>query len=234
MDDSFNREELRKLSPAQRRRLLRELVLLERRAGPAVGTSWKWDAVLVVVVASCVILAAWTGYLAVTLPRFYRTGSWRGAWVGFDIALLVTFALTGWAAWRRKQALIMSLVVLATLLLCDAWFDVVLDVRTRGFWESLTSALAVELPLALLAIFVARRLLRLTFGQIMRYEGMTGRVPSLWQIPLLGPTSGTPLNRLMQERAKRRAGHAAACAGQPGGERPAADMTVEQDEPPAA
>ena len=208
MDDPFDREELRKLSPAQRRRLLRELVSLERSSGPAVGTSWKWDAVLVVVVISCLILAAWTGYLAVTLPRFYRTGSWRGAWVGFDVALLVAFALTGWAAWRRRQALIMTLVVLATLLLCDAWFDVVLDVRTRGFWESLTSALAVELPLALLAIFIARRLLRLTFGQIMRYEGMTGRVPSLWQIPLLGPTSGTPLNRLIQVRAQRKADQA--------------------------
>ena len=105
-----------------------------------------------VIVASCILLAAWIGVLAVTLPRFYHTGSWRGAWVGFDVALLAAFAATGWAAWRRRQLLIISLVVLATLLLCDAWFDVVLDVRTAGFFASLLSALLVELPLAMLAI----------------------------------------------------------------------------------
>ena len=44
----------------------------------------------------------------------------------------------------------MCLVVLATLLLCDAWFDVTLDVRTSGFLFSLLSALLIEIPLAAL------------------------------------------------------------------------------------
>ncbi len=210
MNEKFDPDELRELSPAERQQLIRELVALERQSTPAPGSSWKWDAVLVVIVASCIILAAWTGYLAVSLPRFYRAGSWRGAWVGFDIALLVAFAVAGWAAWRRRQLLIMSLIVLATRLLCDAWFDVVLDVRTPGFWDAVASALAVEVPLAIIAIVMARRLLRLTFGQIMRYEGLTGRVPPLWKIPLLGPTVGTPLNRLMKARALRKADMAAA------------------------
>ncbi|HUJ08137.1 MAG TPA: hypothetical protein VLX31_18670 [Streptosporangiaceae bacterium] len=237
MNDKFDREELRKLTPAERRTLLRDLVALERRTGPAVGSSWKWDAVLVVIVVSCIILAAWTGYLAVTLPRFYRTGSWRGAWVGFDIALLISFAAAGWAAWRRRQLLIISLVVLATLLICDAWFDVVLDVRTRGFWESVTSALVIELPLAIIAILMARRLLRLTFGQIMRYEGLTGRAPPLWKIPLLGPTSGTPIERLMKARALHKADISGACADGNGAERasrPAAELRMQGDWPAAA
>jgi hypothetical protein len=34
---------------------------------------------------------------------------------------------------RRRQVPIICLVVLATLLCCDAWFDVVLDARTAGF-----------------------------------------------------------------------------------------------------
>ncbi len=157
-------EALAKLSATDRRKLLRTLVALEQGDTPAPGSSWKWDAVLVVIVAACIVLAAWIGVLAVTLPKFYHTGSWRGAWVGFDIALLATFAATGWTAWRRRQLLIICLVVLATLLLCDAWFDVVLDVRTPGFLASLLSALLVELPLALLAIAMARRLLRLTIG----------------------------------------------------------------------
>src|SRR5258708_2010647 len=206
MDEMLEDKALGMLSREERRRLASKLADLERQhpgAGP--GSSWKWDAVLVVIVASCLILAGWIGYLAVTLPPSYRTGSWRGAWVGFDLALLASFAATGWAAWRRRQLLIISLAVLATLLLCDAWFDVVLDVRRPGFWASLTSALLVELPLAVLAILMARRLLRLTIGQIMRAEGLGGRVPPRRPVPLLGPAVGTPWGRLMRERARRRA-----------------------------
>ena len=205
MDETFDAEALTNLSAPERRKLLQALVALEQESAPKPGTSWKWDAVLVVIVASCIILAAWIGMLAVTLPKFYRAGSWRGAWVGFDLALLAAFAATGWAAWRRRQLLIISLWILATLLLCDAWFDVVLDVRTAGFVPSLLSAVLVELPLAVLAITMARRLLKLTIGQVMRYEGLTGPVPPLWQIPLLGPTIGTPVTRLINARARRKA-----------------------------
>jgi hypothetical protein len=204
MDNMLDPDAIARLTPAERRELLRTLMAMEQDAEPAPGSSWKWDAVLVVTVGACIVLAAWIGVLAVTLPQFYRTGTWRGAWVGFDVALLVAFAATGWTAWRRRQLLIISLVVLATLLGCDAWFDVVLDVDTPGFLASLLSALAVELPLAVLAIAIARRLLRLTMGQIMRYEGLTGRVPPLWQIPLLGPAVGTPLARLIKARAERK------------------------------
>jgi hypothetical protein len=205
MDDTVNFEVLANLSQAERRKLLRALVAMEQQSAPAPGSSWKWDAVLVFIVGSCIVLAAWIGVLAVTLPKFYHTGAWRGAWVGFDVGLLAAFAATGWAAWRRRQLLIVCLVVLATLLVCDAWFDVVLDVATGGFVTSLLAAFLLELPLAALAIVMARRLLRLTIGQIMRYEGLPGPVPHLWQVPLLGPTVGTPLTRLMQARADRRA-----------------------------
>ena len=230
MDNSFDLEGLASLSTPERRKLLRALVALEQQDAPTPGTSWKWDAVLVVIVASCILLAAWIGVLAVTLPRFYHTGSWRGAWVGFDIALLAAFAATGWAAWRRRQLLIISLVVLATLLLCDAWFDVVLDVQTAGFIPSLLSALLVELPLAMLAILMARRLLKLTFGQIMRYEGLSQPVPPLWQIPLLGPTAGTPLTRLIEERARRKA--VLARRRRPTDLPPATSEVPVRDEPP--
>ncbi len=195
---------LQALSQAERQRLLRDLIDIERTSEPGPGTSWKWDLLLVAIAAGCVVLAAWTAYLGVTLPRFYRTGSWRGAWVGFDIALLAAFAVTGWAAWRRRQVLIVSLIVLATLLSCDAWFDVVLDTRTPGFYESLASALLVELPLAVIAIGMARQLLHRTLAQVMRYEGLTGPVPPLWRIPLLGPVEGTPLRRLIDARAARK------------------------------
>src|SRR5258708_33645013 len=88
----------------------------------------------------------------------------------------------------------MCLIVLATLLLADAWFDVTLDVRTSGFMVSLLSALLVELPLAVIAIAGARRLLRLTIEQVRSREGLSGPAPPLWRIPLFGANEG-PLGR---------------------------------------
>jgi hypothetical protein len=207
MDANIDPAQLRSLPEADRMRLLRTLVEIERENATDPAGGWRRDAALVVIVACCVLLAGWIGFLAATLPHFYRTGSWRGAWVGFDVALLAAFAVTGWAAWRRRQVLVISLIVLSTLLFCDAWFDVVLDTRTADFWASVASALLVELPLAVLAAAMARRLLRLTAGQIMRYEGHHGPPPPLRQIPLLGLRSGRPLNRLMDDaRGSRRGG----------------------------
>jgi hypothetical protein len=199
MDKKFDARELRNLSEDERRHLLRQLVHTGPHSPVKPGTSWKWDLLLVLIMGGCIFLAGWIGYLAVSLPGFYRAGSWRGAWVGFDVALLGTFAATGWAAWRCRQILIICLVVLATLLLCDAWFDVVLDERTAGFLGSLLSALLVEVPVAVLALLVARRLLKLTVGQVIKYEGGTGPVPSLRKVPLFGPGGkGTPIERLFR------------------------------------
>jgi hypothetical protein len=190
----LDEEELRAMSPQERIRLLRALAEIDGQR-PAVSqeilaarSARRRQVVLVIIVACCIALAVWTGVLAVTLPRYYRSGGWRGAWVGFDIALLIALAATGWAAWRGRQVLIICLVVLATLLLCDAWFDVVLDLRTPGFQVSLLSAVIVELPLAALAIVAARRLLRLTIGMVTASQGQPDRVPPLWRIPLFSET----------------------------------------------
>src|SRR5271168_2698975 len=141
MDQKFDADALSSLTEDERRDLLRQLVSSEQHLAIKSGPSWRWDLMLVLIIVGCIALAGWIGYLAVSLPLFYRAGSWRGAWVGFDMAELVAFAATGWAAWKRRQILIICLVVLATLLLCDAWFDVVLNSRTGGFLASLLSAL---------------------------------------------------------------------------------------------
>ena len=125
-----------------------------------------------------------------TLPSRYSAGGWRGAWVGFDVALLLAFASVAWTAWRGKQLLIVCLIVTATLLCCDAWFDLTLDWGTGGFYFSLLSAVVAELPLAILMALGARRLLRLTIATEMALEGATGPVPPLWQVALLGPGLG--------------------------------------------
>ncbi len=182
----FEEAELRQMSPKDRAKLMQTLACLDmpRLANP--GNPRRRRLFLLGTIVCCVVLAAWIGVLAVTLPRFYRAGDWRGAWVGFDLLELAAFAATAWAAWRGRQVLIMCLLVLATLLFCDAWFDVTLDARTSGFFWSLLSALLIEIPLAIAAILLARHLLRLTIGRIRTREGLSGPVPALWRIPLFG------------------------------------------------
>lgn len=194
----IDEERLGELSPAERLSLIRALAALDAPAGPA-PPSRRRAAGLAAVIVCCLVLAAWIGILAVTLPRYYRSGEWRGAWVGFDVALLAAFVATGWAAWKRRQVLIICLIVLATLLCCDAWFDVVLDARTEGFELSLLSAVFIELPLAAFAILGARRLLRLSVAVIRRYEGQAGPVPPLRQVPLTVGPLGFHLSDLLAE-----------------------------------
>jgi hypothetical protein len=217
----FDEEQLRNMSSEDRLRLLRTLAEIDSTSPVHTspghfqpGPRRRRMLVLTLIAACCIILAAWTGVLAATLPMQYRAGGWRGAWVGFDIALLIALLATGWAAWHGRQVLIMCLTVVATLLLCDAWFDVVLDARTRGFGMSLVSALVVEVPLAVLSVLGARRLLRLSLGRAGLRGGTLGRRPSLWRMPLFG---GEPPAAEMRELQPHFAqdGQSAGSAGTP-------------------
>ena len=77
-------------------------------------------------------------------------------------------------------------LVTATLLVCDAWFDVTLDLGTPDIWWAVGSALLVELPLA---FFFARRafiLIALTVQNAYKQLGIEEPPPSLLRIPLFG------------------------------------------------
>jgi hypothetical protein len=205
--------DLQQMTPEERAQLARALASLNARSLVSTPLGQRRRRILI---AAClvgvVLLAIWIVVLEVKLPRDYRAGGWRAAWVGFDIALLLTFAATAWAAWRRRQVLIGCLIVLATLLCCDAWFDITLDWGTKGFMVSVLSAAVIELPLAVLALIGARRLLRLTVGRLELLSGFSGPVPAFWQVPLFGdaPVSYRTLLR-------KTADLEADCAGQPGG-----------------
>lgn len=188
--------ELRSMTREQRDRLARALAVMDERPLlllPDHNSHRRRRIVIAMSVACCVVLAAWIGVLAVTLPAAYRAGGWRGAWVGFDVALLAAFASVAWTAWRGKQLLIVCLVVTATLLCCDAWFDLMLDWGTREFSLSVLLAIFVELPLAALMVLGARRLLRLTIAVAMARQGNPGPVPPLWRVALFGesPAGGS-------------------------------------------
>ena len=187
----FDESDLRRMTPDERARLARALARLNAQGLAPTPISQRRRRLLIAAcLAGMVLLAVWIGVLEVKLPRDYQAGGWRAAWVGFDVGLLVVFAATAWAAWQRRQILIVCLMVLATLLCCDAWFDFTLDWGTIGFMVCVLSAALVELPLAVIALTGARRLLRLTIGRIRSREGLAGPVPSLWRIPLFGPDEG--------------------------------------------
>jgi hypothetical protein len=183
--------ELRLMSPEQRARLARTLASLDApRLLDDPRARRRRKLALTLAIGCCIFLAGWIVVLAVTLPDRYSSSGWRGAWVGFDVVLLLAFASVAWAAWRGKQLLIVCLIVTATLLCCDAWFDLTLDWGTSGIYFSLLSAIFAELPLAILMVLGARRLIRMTIATEMALEGATGPVPPLWQVALLGPRLG--------------------------------------------
>ena len=180
--------DIRRMSPAERARLARALAAVTEP--PPAGTGHVGQArrrlAITAALGGVLALAAWIGVLAQTLPTYYRAGGWNITWIGFDLALLAVFAVTAWAAWRRRQVLILCLVILAALLICDAWFDTSLDWHTRGFTASLVLALTLELPGAVIALVSARRLLRLTIGRLEVLEGSRAPLPAFWRVPLFG------------------------------------------------
>jgi hypothetical protein len=188
----IDHNDLQRMTPEERAGLARALASLNARSlAPTPLSQRRRRVVIAASLTGVVLLAIWIGVLEVKLPRDYHAGGWRAAWVGFDIGLLLVFAATAWAAWRRRQVLIVCLIVLATLLCCDAWFDITLDWGTNGFMVSVLSAAVIELPLAVVALVGARRLLRLTIGRLELLAGSPGPVPSFWQVPLFGDYPGS-------------------------------------------
>ena len=107
--------------------------------------------------AAALALAPWIAWLASSLPCRYFSQHWNVAWAGFDTALAVTLALTGVAALRRAAWLDRAAISAATLLVADAWFDVVTSHGATALALATAEAVAVELPVALLCIWVATR-----------------------------------------------------------------------------
>jgi hypothetical protein len=201
----INEAQLREMSPGERRELAHALAVLDYPS-PLAGLNWPRGRTFgfLVSVLACIVLVGWIVVLALTLQRHYVATHWRFAWVGFDVILLTAFALTGWAIWRGRQVVIACMLVTGTLLLCDAWFDVVLDLGTSGIWESLASAVLVELPMAFLMLRAARRLIRLSALVAMSARGDAEPVGSLWSIPLLGLSAWPGWQEAGPERHERR------------------------------
>lgn len=107
-----------------------------------------------------VILIVWAAFLIATLPRNYTANHWRVAWGGFDIGLGAALVATAFAVVRRSPYAEVAATVSGTLLLCDAWFDVMTSRTTAEFVQAAIEAVLVELPLAALCFWMATNLAR--------------------------------------------------------------------------
>ena len=156
---------------------------------------------LLVMTACCIALAGWIAILLLTLPERFTSSDWQAVWVGLDVAELLGFAATAWAAWHQRQVVIFCMIITGTLLVCDAWFDLTLDYGSSGFTASILSAVLAALPLAFLLFAGARRLVRVSVQTIMQLSGVSGPAPSLWRVPLFADGLEECLPPQLRQRA---------------------------------
>ncbi|WP_088795855.1 MULTISPECIES: hypothetical protein [unclassified Streptomyces] len=77
--------------------------------------------------------------------------------MGFDIGLAAVILLTAVLAHRRHRQVNLAAVAVTTMLVVDAWFDVMTTPREEagGILVALATACLIELPLAVLSLWIA-------------------------------------------------------------------------------
>ena len=151
------------------------------------GARRYWTVFLLLTAGGALFMVGWIVILGFTLPARSTTNQWRLVWLGFDIAELLALAVTGYAAWLSRWLVIPASVVTGTLLLCDAWFDVVLSWGSSGWLFSVGIAVFLEIPLAGLLWFTASRLGRLNLRVERSVLGLPGIAPGIRQLVLFTP-----------------------------------------------
>jgi hypothetical protein len=132
----------------------------------------RWFTVLAVLAAGG--LVPWIVILAFALPSNNRTAHYAVAWVGFDVAMFFVLALMALAALRRSTWTEPLAACAATLLVVDAWFDIVTAATRHEVIEAVLSAVIFELPLAVVCAWVAvnfERLRQRVFRRLLRRAG---------------------------------------------------------------
>jgi hypothetical protein len=116
------------------------------------------------------------------LPRVYVADHWKLAWVGLDIAQVAMLLMVTWAAHRRRMVLVFFANIAATLFVVDAWFDVT-TARSGVFRQSLTSAVLVEIPAAIVLYVVSWLTVKRSTATWL-LERNKAVPPSVWQIEI--------------------------------------------------
>jgi hypothetical protein len=103
------------------------------------------------------VIVPWTIYLALSLPSKHVTPHWSIAWGGFDVALAASAAFTAWSLGRAVEWVPVAASITGTLLVCDAWFDLLTARAGSELFEAVLEAAFAEIPLAIVCFWLARR-----------------------------------------------------------------------------
>jgi len=112
----------------------------------------RWVALLLTAIVAGLVV--WTLYLTYALPARHVTDHWRIAWAGFDLGLALALATTALGVAREAQWVDATAAVSATLLVTDAWFDIVLADPGGERVEAIVLAAIGEIPLALFCVWI--------------------------------------------------------------------------------
>ncbi|HEV8098866.1 MAG TPA: hypothetical protein VGP56_06945 [Gaiellaceae bacterium] len=104
---------------------------------------------------TALLLVPWTIFLATTLPSHEVAEHWDLAWAGFDLMLAAALLSTAVSAWRGGPLLQANASAAGTLLVVDAWFDL-LTSSGRNLTYAIVLAVVAELPLALICLWIVR------------------------------------------------------------------------------
>ena len=180
MSDGVSDAQIAAMSAAERRELIQRLERPIDELLPASVLTRVRRVRIALMVGATVGLLPWIVYLGFSLPDKYIAHNWPVTWVGFDVMLLIFMAATALLGLLRRQLLVLTAFTTGVLLICDAWFDL-MTAGPEDRWLSLLVAVLAELPLAVLLITGALRILRLTATRLYVLDPGA----PLWRIPML-------------------------------------------------
>ena len=106
------------------------------------------------------ILIPWTFYLSTTLPTRHLSSHWGLSWVGLDVGITMLLLLSALLAYLGSEWVIISSTATGSLLVADAWFDIMNAHAGPDLRQSVAMAVFVELPLATISYIVAHRIVQ--------------------------------------------------------------------------
>jgi hypothetical protein len=134
----------------------------------------------------------WTIWLSASLKPHHVTERWDLAWSGFDTGLAIAFLLTAFAAWQRSPWVGALAAATGTLLLTDAWFDIVLESHSDELRKAIYLAIFAELPLAALCFWIAYRTERFLALLVRESLHLTSAAQGPTERDLIGVLEVTP------------------------------------------
>lgn len=113
----------------------------------------------VVYLILCIVLIPWTVYLSLALPTRHISQHWDVSWGGLDAGIILALLITAILAFKKSKWVTIPATTAGTLLVVDAWFDVLSSHRGLQLSEALLMAVCFELPVALMSFALAHHVL---------------------------------------------------------------------------